>query len=137
MTLRARAESSQSGSHVTTTIQTLPWSVWPPPQRLTQSGSHLEPRFHLILCTQPPTHSITYALDSSLPMQSKGVSGCGSYLCFAHLSRNWGYHFSSVTRWRGVWAVGWTQPSLLLPCADVSLVWWRGLTFSLVPVVAG
>ena len=59
VTLGAGAESSRSGSHVTTIIQTSPWSTWPPPQRLTQPGSHLEPRFLLILRTQPPTRLLT------------------------------------------------------------------------------
>ena len=35
VTLGAGAESSRSGSHVTTIIQTSPWSTWPPPQCLT------------------------------------------------------------------------------------------------------
>ena len=59
VTLGAGAESSQSGSHVTTIIQTSPQSAWPPPQRLTQSGSHLKPRFLLILRTRPPTQLLT------------------------------------------------------------------------------
>ena len=59
MTLGVGAESSRSGSHVTTIIQTSPWSTWPPPQRLTQPGSHLEPRFLLILRTRPPTRLLT------------------------------------------------------------------------------
>ena len=59
MTLGAGAESFRSGSHVTTIIQTSPWSTWPPPQRLTQPGSYLEPRFLLILCTRLPTRLLT------------------------------------------------------------------------------
>ena len=59
VTLGAGAESSRSGNHVTTIIQTLPWSVWPPLQRLTQRGSHLEPRFLLILRTWQPTQLLT------------------------------------------------------------------------------
>ena len=59
VTLGAGAESSQSGIHVTTIIQTSPWSAWPPPQRLIQPGSHLEPRFLLILCTRPPIRLLT------------------------------------------------------------------------------
>ena len=59
VTLGVGAESSQSGSHVTTIIQTLPWSVWLLPQRLTQPSSQLEPQFLLILCTRPPTQLLT------------------------------------------------------------------------------
>ena len=33
-------------------------------------------------------HSTTYSLNSSFPMQSKGISGYGNYLCFVYLSRN-------------------------------------------------
>ena len=63
MTLGAGAESFQSGSHVTTIIQTSPWLAWPPPECLTQPGSHLEPQFFLILRTQPPTRLfIVYAV---------------------------------------------------------------------------
>ena len=50
-----RAESFRSGSHVTTIIQTSPWSVWLPPQCLIEFGSHSEPR----------VPSLTYALDFS------------------------------------------------------------------------
>ena len=59
MTLGAGAESFRSGSHVMTIIQTSPWSAWPPPQYLTQPGSHLEPRFLLILHTRAPTWLLT------------------------------------------------------------------------------
>ena len=59
VTLGAGAESFWSRSHVTTIIQTLPWSNWPPPQRLTQPGFYLEPRFLLILRTWPPTRLLT------------------------------------------------------------------------------
>ena len=59
MTLGAGAESFRSGSHVTTIMQTSLWSAWPPPQRLTQPGSHLELRFLLILRTWPPTRLLT------------------------------------------------------------------------------
>ena len=83
-------------------------------------------------------YALDHLLNSSLSTQSESISGCGNYLCFPHLSRKWGYPFLSIIGWRRVWAVGWTQSSLLLPCANVSLVWWQGLTFSLVLVrVAG
>ena len=59
MTLGAGAESSWSGSHMTTIIQTSLWSAWPLPQVFTQPGSHLESRFFLILRTQPPTRLLT------------------------------------------------------------------------------
>ena len=131
VTLGAGAESSRSGSHVTTIIQTSPWSAWPPPQRLTQPGSHLEPRFLLILRTQPPTRLLTvYAVGRYFRLWELSV------LC--PLVKEWSYHFSSVTGWHRVWAVAWTQPSSLFSCADVSLVRWRGLIFLLILVrVAG
>ena len=63
MTLGARAKSFRSGSHMKTIIQTSPCSAWPPPQRLTQPGSYLEPQFLLILRTRPPTRlPIVYAV---------------------------------------------------------------------------
>ena len=58
------AESSQSGSHVITIIQTSPWLVWLPPQRFIKSCSHLEPRVPLL------TYALdfsSYALDFSSP----------------------------------------------------------------------
>ena len=56
------AESSQSGNHVTTIIQILPWSVWLPPQRFIKSGSYLEPWIPFL--TYAPDFS-SYALDFS------------------------------------------------------------------------
>ena len=41
---------------------------------------------------------------------------------FCPLVEEWGYHFSSVTGWCRVWAVGWTQSNTFLSCANVSLV---------------
>ena len=49
------AESSQSGRHMTIIIQTSPWSIWLPPQRLIESDSNLEPRVPFL----------TYAFDFS------------------------------------------------------------------------
>ena len=59
MTLGAKAENSRSGSHMTIIIQTSSWSAWPPLQYFTQPGSNLEPRFLLILRTEPPTRLFT------------------------------------------------------------------------------
>ena len=41
---------------------------------------------------------------------------------FCSLVKEWGYYFSSVTGWRRVWVVGWTQLSSLFSCVDVNLV---------------
>ena len=56
------AESSQSGSHVTTIIQTSPWLVWLLAQRFIKSGSHL--KLQLPFLTYAPNFS-SYALDFS------------------------------------------------------------------------
>ena len=52
--------------------------------------------------------------------ESEGISGCDIYLCFVHFSRNEVYH-PRASLDDEKWAVGWTQPDLLL-CEDVSLV---------------
>ena len=71
------AESSQSGSHVTTIIQTSPWSVWLPPQRLIESGSYLEPWVSFL----------TYALDFS----SYAIDFSSYALDFASMYKPEGY----------------------------------------------
>ena len=124
MTLGARAESSRSGSHVTIIIQTSPWSTWPLPQCLTQPGSHLEPWFFLILRTRPPTRLLTvYIVGRYFRLWELSV------LCplveemrLSFLERHWmAWSLSSRLD-----ATGFAPPL----CVDISLVWWRGLTFS-------
>ena len=95
--------------------RTSPWSVWLPPQRLTQSDSHLEPRFLLILRTRPTMHSTPHRLRSRKAFPAVGTI-CVSSTC-------WEMRFiiSRASLDGGEWAIGWTQPDFL-PCADVSLV---------------
>ena len=111
------AESSQSGSHVTTIIQTSPWSVWLPSQRLIESGSHLEPW----------VPSLTYTLDfSSYALNLASICKPEGYSAWVSADRRlvetWGriilgrHSVSDEER-----PVSWTQPDLL-PCADVGLV---------------
>ena len=111
------AESFQSESHMTTIIQTSPWSVWLPTQRLIESGSHLEPRVPFL------TYALdfsSYALDLASMCKPEGYSAWVS--ADRPLIEAWGWiilgrhSVSDEER-----PVGWTQPDLL-PCADVGLV---------------
>ena len=120
------AESSQSRSHLTTIIQTSPWSVWLPPQCLIESSSHLEPWVPFL--TYAPDFSSPYPLDLSL---STPQSWQGIYIQADKIFR------LGICRWSTCQGmrldhpraspsneerpVGWTQPDLL-PCADVGLV---------------
>ena len=87
------------------------------------------------LCGWWPVWSMTCVVDDlygRLPMWSIYTlvehSTYMKYLPLWYLSTDcllvekWDYYFSSVIRWHGVWAVGWMQSSLLLSCADISLV---------------
>ena len=116
VTLGAGAESFRSGNHVTTIIQTSPWSTWPPPQRLTQPGSHLEPRFLLILRTRLPTRLLTvYAVGRYFRLWELSVlRPLVKEMRLSFLERHW---------------MAWSLSSRLdatgfapLLCVDVSLV---------------
>ena len=124
MTFGAGVESSQSGNHVTTIIQTSPWSTWPPLQHFTQPGSHLEPRFLFILRTRPPTRLLTvYAVGRYFRLWELSVlRPLIEEMRSSFLKRHW-MAWSLNSR---LDATGFAPPLYI----DVSLIWWRGLTFS-------
>ena len=118
MTLRARTESSQSGSHMIIIIQdftlvTLTSIITP----------HLVGLLLRAAVSSHPMYSTTYILNSSLPIQSESLSGYRNYLCFVHLLRNEIYHFLSVTGWRGIeFLVGCNQTFSFMKTSALSLV---------------
>ena len=79
------------------------------------------------IMTSLPTHLSPYAFVS-LYTWLFIVHAVGRYFrlwklsVFRPLVKEWGYRFSSITRWCRVWAVGWTQLNMLLSCADIKLV---------------
>ena len=116
VTLGAGAESSKSESHVIIIIQnftliSLSSTATLHPVGLpfgTMVPSHL---MHLTTYTRLLT---VYIIRRYFRLWKLSI--------FPLLIKEWDDFFLSITRWRGVWAVGWMQLSSLLSCTDINLV---------------
>ena len=104
--------------------RTSPWSVWLLPQRLIESGSHLEPRVPFL--TYALNFSSPYALDpsSSTPQSWRGIYGQAGRIfrlgiCRSSTCRGMRLDHPRASLSDEEWPVDWTQPDLL-PCAVVS-----------------
>ena len=118
---KSRAESLEAEVTWQQSSRTSPWSVWPPPWRLTQSDSYLELRYLLSLHTCLPMHLSPYALVSlytCLPTHSSyrqvRVSAGRIFRLSIYLrsSTCQGVILDCHSTRQGSWAVSWTQLTL-------------------------